>query len=153
MFFRCISLEKAYKSIQLKTLVLIVGMMPFALALERTGGVALAADALITLVGDADSSTLLAEHEAGLRVPLSQRAIHTVGATFPVRLAPGQRAFLLLRVQDKTFGPLSVQLCKSSRRRPGSRRLRFRQQKLSSQAQSSSVTPRSARPEGRIGAH
>ena len=59
---------------------------------------------------DADSGTLLAEHEAGLRARLSQRAIRTVEATFPVRLAPGQRVFLLLRVQDKTFGPLSVQL-------------------------------------------
>ncbi|NCA68903.1 MAG: SLC13 family permease [Sphingobacteriia bacterium] len=60
VLLRCISLEKAYKSIQLKTLVLIVGMMPFALALERTGGVAMAADALIELVGDAGPHAVMA---------------------------------------------------------------------------------------------
>ncbi|KAA6186688.1 TRAP transporter large permease subunit [Thiohalocapsa marina] len=60
VFFRCISLEKAYKSIQLKTLVLIVGMMPFALALERTGGVTMAADALTYAVGDAGPYAVMA---------------------------------------------------------------------------------------------
>lgn len=60
VFFDCVSLEKAYESIQLKTLVLIVGMMPFALALERTGGVALAADALTSAVGDAGPYVVMA---------------------------------------------------------------------------------------------
>lgn len=44
---RCIDLESAYRSIDWKTVVLIVGMLPFSVALERTGGVALASDALV----------------------------------------------------------------------------------------------------------
>lgn len=49
--FRCIDLESAYRIIHWRTLVMIVGMMPFALALQRTGGVELAAESLIALVG------------------------------------------------------------------------------------------------------
>jgi len=45
--FGCISLNSAYRAIDWKTLVLIVGMLPFSIALERTGGVTLAADGLI----------------------------------------------------------------------------------------------------------
>ena len=58
--FRCITLEQAYQSIQLKTLVMIVGMMPFALALDRTGGVDIAARELVTLVGSASPHVILA---------------------------------------------------------------------------------------------
>jgi di/tricarboxylate transporter len=43
---RCIDFTSAYRSIDWKTIVLIVGMLPFSIALERTGGVELAADAL-----------------------------------------------------------------------------------------------------------
>jgi di/tricarboxylate transporter len=42
----CVDLKSAYDSIHWKSLVLIVGMMPFSLALQRTGGVDLAAGAL-----------------------------------------------------------------------------------------------------------
>ena len=42
----CIDLASAYRSIDWKTIVLIVGMLPFSIALERTGGVELAADGL-----------------------------------------------------------------------------------------------------------
>lgn len=58
--FRCITLEQAYQSIQLKTLVMIVGMMPFALALDRTGGVDIAARELVALVGSASPHVILA---------------------------------------------------------------------------------------------
>lgn len=51
--FGCVDLTSAYRSISWKSLILIVGMMPFSVALQRTGGVDLAADALVTLVGDA----------------------------------------------------------------------------------------------------
>lgn len=50
---RCIDMAAAYRAISWNTLVLIVGMMPFALALDRTGGVDLAADALLALAGGA----------------------------------------------------------------------------------------------------
>ena len=43
---RCIDLDSAYRAIHWKSLVLIVGMLPFSLALQRTGGVDLAAEAL-----------------------------------------------------------------------------------------------------------
>src|SRR5262245_57172097 len=45
----CIDLESAYRSIHWKSLVLIVGMLPFSIALQRTGGVDLAANALMAV--------------------------------------------------------------------------------------------------------
>jgi di/tricarboxylate transporter len=56
---RCVDFNSAYRSINWKTLVLIVGMLPFSLALQRTGGVDLAADALVDLVGGAAPRLLL----------------------------------------------------------------------------------------------
>src|SRR5690606_17336731 len=58
--FRCIDMDSAYKAIHWQSLVLIVGMLPFALALEKTGGVALAVSALIGAFGDAGPHALLA---------------------------------------------------------------------------------------------
>jgi len=42
----CITLPSSYRSIDWKTIVLIVGMLPFSIALQRTGGVDLGASAL-----------------------------------------------------------------------------------------------------------
>lgn len=50
--FRCVDMASAYRSINWPSLVLIVGMMPFSLALQRTGGVDLAANGLLALVGE-----------------------------------------------------------------------------------------------------
>jgi di/tricarboxylate transporter len=47
----CVDLASAYQSINWKTLVLIVGMLPFSTALQRTGGVEMAANGLMTLIG------------------------------------------------------------------------------------------------------
>lgn len=58
--FRCINLEQAYRSIQWKGLIMIVGMLPFALALDRTGGVDLAARVIVGLVGEAGPYAILA---------------------------------------------------------------------------------------------
>ncbi len=44
-------MESAYKSIHWPSIILIVGMMPFALALQETGGIALAVDALMKVAG------------------------------------------------------------------------------------------------------
>ncbi|WP_347035116.1 SLC13 family permease [Escherichia coli] len=49
--FRCIDAESAYKSIQWPSIILIVGMMPFAVALQKTGGVALAVKGLMDIGG------------------------------------------------------------------------------------------------------
>jgi di/tricarboxylate transporter len=56
----CIDLTSAYRSIDWKTIVLIVGMLPFSIALERTGGVDLAANGLRTLTSGAGSHLVLA---------------------------------------------------------------------------------------------
>jgi di/tricarboxylate transporter len=56
----CVDLNSAYRSISWKTLVLIVGMLPFSIALQRTGGVDLAADALVAAVGEASPRLVLA---------------------------------------------------------------------------------------------
>lgn len=58
--FGCIDINSAYKAINWKTLVLIVGMLPFSLALQRTGGVDLAADALMRVTAGADPRVILA---------------------------------------------------------------------------------------------
>ena len=56
----CLDLRSAYRSIHWPSLVLIVGMLPFSLALQKTGGVELAAETLRTLVGDATPRAALA---------------------------------------------------------------------------------------------
>jgi len=56
----CIDLRSAYRSIHWPSLVLIVGMLPFSLALQRTGGVDLAADLLLDAVGEAGPRVVLA---------------------------------------------------------------------------------------------
>jgi di/tricarboxylate transporter len=50
----------AYRSIDWKTIVLIVGMLPFSIALQRTGGVDLMADGLMVVIGGAGDRVILA---------------------------------------------------------------------------------------------
>lgn len=49
--FRCIDMDSAYRSIHWPSLILIVGMLPFAQALQKTGGVDLIVRGLIDLIG------------------------------------------------------------------------------------------------------
>lgn len=49
--FRCIDAQSAYKAIHWPSIILIVGMMPFALALQKTGGVDLIVRGLMELGG------------------------------------------------------------------------------------------------------
>lgn len=49
--FRCINAESAYKAIHWPSIILIVGMMPFALALQKTGGVDLVVKGLMEVGG------------------------------------------------------------------------------------------------------
>jgi di/tricarboxylate transporter len=58
--FGCIDMDGAYRSIHWQSLVLIVGMLPFSLALQNTGGIALAAEALLGAVGGAEPRGVLA---------------------------------------------------------------------------------------------
>lgn len=57
--FGCIDMNAAYRAIHWPTLLLIIGMLPFADALQKTGGVALAANGLLQLVGGAGPSVIL----------------------------------------------------------------------------------------------
>ena len=58
--FRCIDMDSAYKAINWQILLLIVGMMPFALALQKTGGIELAVEGLLHLFGQSEVRLLLA---------------------------------------------------------------------------------------------
>ena len=49
--FRCINAESAYKTIHWPSIILIVGMMPFALALQKPGGVDLVVKGLMDVAG------------------------------------------------------------------------------------------------------
>ena len=57
--FKCIDMNSAYRAINWQALVLIVGMMPFSLALQRTGGVDLAAEALLGMFGESAPRMML----------------------------------------------------------------------------------------------
>ena len=58
--FRCIDMDSAYRSIHWQSIVLIVGMLPFALALQKTGGIDLAVEVLLSLFGDTGPRMILA---------------------------------------------------------------------------------------------
>jgi di/tricarboxylate transporter len=84
----CVDFNSAYRSISWKTLILIVGMLPFSLALQRTGGVDLAADAVVGLVGGSAPRLVLATLfviTAGLGLFISNTATAVLMA--PVALA------------------------------------------------------------------
>lgn len=49
--FRCIDAASAYKAIHWPSVILIIGMMPFALALQKTGGIDLVVSGLIDIGG------------------------------------------------------------------------------------------------------
>lgn len=57
--FKCLDMDSAYRSIQWSTLFLIVGMIPFSLALEKTGGVGAAARAMLEALGGASPTWML----------------------------------------------------------------------------------------------
>lgn len=58
--FKCVDMDAAYRSIRWPTLFLIVGMLPFSLALQKTGGVDLIARALLTALDGATPTLVLA---------------------------------------------------------------------------------------------
>ena len=84
----CVDMPSAYRSINWQSLILIVGMLPFSLALQRTGGVDLAADAMLQIVGDASPRLVLGALfviTAGLGLFISNTATAVLMA--PVALA------------------------------------------------------------------
>lgn len=93
---RCLNLDAAYRSIQWPSLILIVGMMPFSIALQKTGGVDLAVHSLLGVFGEAEPRILLGAifaltaviglfvsntATAVLMAPIALRAAETLGAS------------------------------------------------------------------------
>lgn len=86
--FHCVDLTSAYNSISWKTIVLIVGMLPFSTALQKTGGVELASNALMSAVGESGTYVILASLfaiTAGLGLFISNTA--TAVLMSPVAIA------------------------------------------------------------------
>jgi len=57
--FRCIDLDSAYRAINWQSLILIVGMLPFATALQKTGGIDLIVGGLLDVAGNGSPRMLL----------------------------------------------------------------------------------------------
>lgn len=57
---RCIDLNSAYRAIHWPSILLIVGMLPFAQALQQTGGIDLLVGYMLNTLGDASYTMLLA---------------------------------------------------------------------------------------------
>ncbi|MBP2167653.1 di/tricarboxylate transporter [Erwinia toletana] len=57
--FRCIDMESALRAIHWPGIILIVGMMPFAIALQKTGGVALIVQGLMDIAGGSGPHIML----------------------------------------------------------------------------------------------
>jgi di/tricarboxylate transporter len=86
----CVTLTSAYRCIDWKTIVLIVGMLPFSIALDRTGGVDLAADLLTENLGDAGIYVLFATLfaiTAGLGMFISNTATAVLMAPVAISVA------------------------------------------------------------------
>ncbi|WP_150659836.1 SLC13 family permease [Pandoraea sputorum] len=58
--FGCITPDSAYRAIHWRSIVLIVGMLPFAIALQRTGGIDLVADGLVHVATEWGLRSMLA---------------------------------------------------------------------------------------------
>lgn len=58
--FRCINAESAYRSIHWPSLLLIIGMLPFAIALQKTGGIDLVVNGLMSVAGGSSPRVMLA---------------------------------------------------------------------------------------------
>lgn len=91
----CITLDSAYRSIDWKTLVLIVGMLPFSIALQRTGGVDIAADALLRVTQGSPTFVvlgLLFIITAGLGLFISNTATAVLMAPVAIAIATYMKA-------------------------------------------------------------
>jgi len=57
--FRCVDMESAYRSIQWPTLLLIIGMMPFATALQKSGALDMVVEAMVALFANLSPRLML----------------------------------------------------------------------------------------------
>nr|WP_284306746.1 SLC13 family permease [Hydrogenophaga electricum] len=58
--FGCLTADSAYRSLHWQSLILIVGMLPFAIALQKTGGIDAVVSALLGLTGHGAPRTVMA---------------------------------------------------------------------------------------------
>jgi di/tricarboxylate transporter len=56
---RCLDLDSAYRSIHWQSIILIVGMMPFATALQKTGGIDVIVSNLLAIAGNGSPHAVL----------------------------------------------------------------------------------------------
>jgi di/tricarboxylate transporter len=90
--FRCIDMAGAYRAIHWQSLILIVGMLPFSLALQRTGGVEIAARTLLDTFDGGSPRLLLALiylSTAALSLFISNTATAVLMAPMALAVADG----------------------------------------------------------------
>ncbi len=58
--FGCVDFNRAYRSINWQSLILIIGMLPFSIALKQSGGIELAVDVLLGISGHLGPHFILA---------------------------------------------------------------------------------------------
>jgi len=86
----CLTMDRAYQSIHWSTLVLVAGLLPIALALDKTGGMQFIAQGLLSSVGAMGPYTVLTVVfflTAGLSMFLSNTATSVLVAPLAVRMA------------------------------------------------------------------
>ncbi|MEM8882983.1 MAG: SLC13 family permease [Planctomycetota bacterium] len=100
IFTRILSMQEAYRVMNWSSLVLIAGMLPIAKALDRTGGVDLIVDGMISGVGDAGPYAMMTAIffvSAGLGLFLSNTATAVLMA--PIAIAAAEA----LKVEPYAF--------------------------------------------------
>lgn len=100
---RCVSVEEAYRSINWEAVVLIAAILPMATALDKTGGLALATDALMGAAGQHGPLVLMAVlflFTAGLSQIISNTATTVLVAPIALQaaLALGSNPYAMLMV-------------------------------------------------------
>ncbi|TVQ36239.1 MAG: SLC13 family permease [Wenzhouxiangella sp.] len=92
VLFRCVSMDQAYRSINFESVILIAAILPMATALDKTGGLGMAADALMDLTGAAGPLLLMAAlfiFTAGLSQIVSNTATTVLVAPIAIHAAMG----------------------------------------------------------------
>jgi di/tricarboxylate transporter len=82
--FGCVTAKSAYRSVSWESLVLIAGMLPFATALQKSGGIDLVVEGLMALLGEAGPIGMM----AGLFVLTAALGLFVSNTATAVLMAP-----------------------------------------------------------------
>ena len=97
---RCLSMEGAYRSVSWESVVLVAAMLPMATALDKTGGMALVVDAIVSVLGAAGPIVVM----AGLFLLTSLFSQFISNTATTVLVAPiAFETALLMDVSPRTF--------------------------------------------------